>query len=350
MRARPEWVPSLAVVLLGCRLAAGAEPPALPPDVAFAVKKPGDPKALDLQGEKVQLTFQKVTFKEGDSLDKLLRAGGVTPDIEALALVYARNPTADAKSFRPGAELLLPTVQGGERLKKALTEGYLAEPTLEPKLKAEFMADAEAVQGLAKQFAALQPERFAGADSQRELVASVQAGAELLGSFREVVRDRTWPLGPDMIRDLHGEARQLRALLEGVVKANVKPAEVGERVVLVEDDLKVRAEIFKEKKGPGQPPPRSRDTAVKVETFGAADGKPLHKLIVYYVPLALKDRPEYVREFGKVTSPADEVLAEANYYIWAGKPGSRQPSPFGKAVPVRKLAGVKEQVAQLVVP
>ncbi len=324
---------------------------ASPLDVTLVVKKPGNSKPLDLKDEKIELIYQKVSFKEGDRIEKLLRGNGILPDIEAITIIYAKNPSANSSSFRPGAELMLPAVKGDHGLQQALAEGYLVELTLDKKLKEDFLNEVEALQGLVKPFSDLQPAYFRSEDSQRKMVASVNIGVDVLGSFRTVIRDKTWPISSDMIRHLLGEARLLKSILQRVVEPKGKlVAEAEAQIELIAEDLQVRAEMFKEKRGPGEPPPRYRDMRVKVTTLSAQTGTPVHNLYVYYVPVALKRKPESVRFFDRVSSPADHLLVEANYFVWAGQPGDLTPQPHGKIVEVRKNDHGQEQLVELVIP
>ena len=319
-------------------------------DVSFAVRNPTTKQVLNLGDETIRLDFRSTTFMKNDSLEKLLRANGVLPDIEALAVVYARNPEVNSDSFRPGVTMFLPAVNGGERLTSVVKDGYLVELTLEKQLKDSFVKNVQAASLSAAELDSLDVALFSDESNRTDFLGRVKRTVELFSNFREVIRNRTLPIGPELIRDLHGEAELLTSLIQRVVKKEVKPADVATQLTMLEDDLSVRAELFRETKGPGRRPNRNREMLVKVEAFSLADGKELKRVRVYYVPIALKDVADEVREFLELASPTQTVLPEANYFMWVGQPGDRQPQPHGIHVPVRQMTGVKEQKVQFAIP
>jgi hypothetical protein len=320
--------------------------------VGLKVKKDGKDRLIEK--EKIEIAFEMVTLPDGKRIEEALRQRGIFPDAEALAVVYAANPTVTAAAFRSGARVRLPRVRGGKQLQNDLAQGYLVELTLDSNQKTAFVKTAEATPSLAAKFAALDVTHFSNTDAQEIATRLVSRGAELIQGFRTVVRDRTAALAPGTADALNGEAE----LFNEIVERSLRPgamlgADDLTRIKLVVQDLEVRAESLRQKKGAGQSLPRYRDVRVTVKTQ-KADGAPVHKLYVYYAPVALKDKPAHVLSFDGVTSPVSQMIGEANYFVWAEPPPTPRTKPmpqaYGKEVHVRKIEGVTEIVVELVVP
>ena len=92
-------------------------------NITVQLINPKDISLITLAGRKIKLSEQKVTWKEGDSIQKLLKKNGFyAQDGESTGILYKLNPDLDAKSLRAGKEIILPAVKNKEEFSGNLTK------------------------------------------------------------------------------------------------------------------------------------------------------------------------------------------------------------------------------------
>jgi hypothetical protein len=280
-----------------------------------------------------------------------LTHNGVFPDAEAIAYVYVMNPQVIATSFRPGLSILAPVVKGGAEVQRALRGGSLAKLTLDKARKERFQATVQSLQELSRRLGELGANRFHDAESRKALTDVVADSVGKLDDFRRVIRGRTWPIGPDLLLQIDGDATVLNSILDATLKQGNPPgAEDVARIRMINEDLSIKVGVFKQQKGPGGLPPRWPEVKVVVSLVSRDRKSDLATLLVYYTPEALAGNLVYEGSFDGLGSPTSGLLGEADYLIWAAEATDPRPVSERKKLMVRRRDGAGEQDTSLSVP
>ena len=301
-------------------------------EVTLTLLKQRAPSTTRLPEGEVKLITQKVTVRRTENIRRLLKANGIHLDANSLSLVYDLNPALDdAAAIKPGTILTLPRVTGGRALQKALSQGDLVIFTVDQKMKNELRGNIERLKELAPRVSDLDSTRFGNPEGKETTLRSIEG---ILGSL-DVVRkglilSHQFLVSKELLGQLAADAELLRTLLEGAVSAgNQLGAAQQEQIQILEQDLQVKMAAFNEARGDELL--SRQDVRVVVKTIKPEDGSQVPNLRIYYAREAFYKRGEE-KAFGKLSSPAEEVLPMGNYRMWARRDGN--PSPVSEAIPV----------------
>ncbi len=296
----------------------------------------------------VELAAQKVSLKEADSLEKLLVSQGIFADGESIGVVYRLNPALDAKAIKAGAEIMVPFVRDKKQFAGEFDKGGLVALTLDKEEKQEFIKVLKELEAVTASVAKLPPQQFYSVAERDTFIKSIKTTKSIVDkmeSFKVVIKERTRPVSSETLQQITSEAKQLNSILHDVIKNNGKVNKNDiETAVLISKDMDIKMKNLAETKGFGGLPSRWPDVLVTVKTIDVQKNKEIDNLRVYYVPQALWNyRASEAKSFDRLTSPADRVLPEADYYIWAGKLEDSNPLTERKSLEVRKVTG-KEKI------
>lgn len=341
-------------VRLSAILAAGAGPLAwgqgpgpAPPKPSLLVVKPGAaPSPLD---ERAEIGAVKVKVGSGDSVEFLLKQHGIYPDAESLALLYQLNPEVKDLKKLPG-DLTVPVAKGSGA-EAAIKAGGLIATVYDKPVKEEFVRRAAAATDRAEAFAKLEAGQFSSPQERVEITNLVTKTAEGFDVFRLVVKGKTRPLSPDLVRQLEGEAAVFNDILTRAAKSSDPvPATDKEALQQISKSMTLRRRGLNEVMGSADLPPRWPEVRVKVKTVDAGGVEKGHYQ-VYAVAEALHGKPEYTSAFDTLSSPTERSLPEAYYFVWAVDPKGPPKNELGrKKVEAVRRNGKDEITVEIVVP
>ncbi|MCX5893604.1 MAG: hypothetical protein NTW80_11660 [Deltaproteobacteria bacterium] len=332
----------LLLSLLYPALGSGQETGIAALNISLALINQRDGSSRGLPEGSVELASQKVTLKEGESLEKLLASNGIFADGESIGMVYQLNPTLDAKAIKPGAEIMVPFVKDKKQLSGEFAKGGLVAVTLDKAKKQEFIKLLKELEVAATGLSDLKVQQFDSPEEMAKFSKTTKSVVDKMAGFKVVIKERTRPLNSEMLQQMIGEAKQMTSILNKIIKVDQKVSKDDlQTVELTAKDMDIRMQSLAEKKGLGGLPLRFPELLVTVKTIDVEKGKEISNLRVYYVPQALwNDRDnQYKRSFDRLTSPADRVLPEADYFIWAANPHNGTPLTEKMALEVRKTTG-----------
>ena len=296
--------------------------------------------------ENIELGGQKVTLKDGDSLEKILMSNGIFADGESIGIVYQLNPDLDAKAIKDGAEIIVPFVKGNKKWKMGLDKGGALALTLDYEKKQEFIKVFKEFESSTTSLTKLQLTKFSSTTEKDVFIKTTKSIFDKMESFNVVIEKRTQPLSSEMLQQMTSEAGHLNVLLNDIIKLDRKVGENDiEMVMLISKDMDIKTRsLVKRNKGLEPFPSRWPEVLVTVKTIDIKTIQAVNNLRVYYVPQALWNyRSSDTKSFDRLTSPADKVLPEADYYVWAGNPDNIAPLTERKTLEVRKANG-KERI------
>src|SRR5262245_57435815 len=304
--------------------------PQLGEDISLSLMRPSDASTRRLPDGAAKLGTATATVKAGDTIAKLLRANGIYPNGDSIGIVYRLNPAVKTfTSLPPGSMLTLPKVTGDARLRQALARGELVVVSANDQLKREVRTAATDLAETAAVVSRLDPDRFE-ASGRDATVRSLNAIVDSLDIIRKIIINGNFPLDRSLLRQMSEQANLVRTTLRAFpASAEKLSAADQETIKLVEEDLELKAGIFEETRGGDavQKPPLG--VRVVVQTI-KDDGSPARNLRICYIPAALFGKEPGI--FGKVSSPADEMIPAGNYRMWAGAacdaPGGPPPPTF----------------------
>lgn len=211
------------------------------------------------------------------------------------------------------AELRLPAVHGGQELERMFSNGYIVLLTLDVNVKRSFSKSVERLNVLVQDPSHLDGSRFANSGSAlHDSIQSIKLIADRLNRINERVTQRYGRAIPtEVLRQLDGESRRLSDILSS--KDKIGTVELG-FIQIFQKDVDLKSRPFVEAAA-GEAPARWPEAIVKVSTLRARHEVP--GLRILYVPEALQHYPEEFRSFGKLSSPSNETLPEADYCFWA---------------------------------
>ena len=339
MMGKPFWA---AVMLIPA--AAFCQPP-LGEDLTFSLMRQSDGLTRQLPDGAAKLGTAAVTVKAADTIAKLLRANGIFANGDSLAIVYQLNPAIKTLTPLPaGSTLTLPKVSGGATLRQALAKGELVVVSANDQLKRDVRTAATDLADTAVAVSRLAPDRFEA--SGRDATArSLNAIADRLDIIRKIIMNGNVSLDRPLLQQILEQADLVRTRMRAFpASAEKLSAADQQRIKLVEEDLELKAGIFEETRGGEAAQKAALGVRVVVNTL--KNGNPVKNLRICYVPAALFDKEPST--FGKVSSPADEMIPIGNYRIWAD--AACTPAPADSATfQIRKEADKPEKTIDLLV-
>jgi hypothetical protein len=284
----------------------------------------------------------------GEPIEELLREQRIRPGGDALALVYLLNPGLARVDELPAQALVLPAVPAAEGAR--LPAGSLVAVSLSPQVKREILGSDFSLGPIVERVNLLPAARFGGADAKEEVIGALDEIRGFLDLLSTGITGGKLPLHPEVLRQSVAETRHVKSVLEAFVKSG-KPLGEAERgaIVQISEDMNLKAGSFDEMRRGGDRPRRWRDARVVIRLKGKEDGAPVTGLRVYYVPRALADRKEEVREVPAPDGMVALQLPEASYLLWAAAAGGKPLSPQAR-LDVRRQEGGRDVPVDLPVP
>jgi len=255
---------------------------------------------------------------DGKSVEELLAARHIVPDVEAIDIVYRLNPSVNSLADLDNVSTMrLPRIATeGPTLSKLLAADHAATLTVDRELKQQFVARVDDLGRVVDRYAhseKAQPSERASRDAVAADVALIQ---DRLSKIAGRVRRRHGrPMTPEVITQLTGDAQIASTILADAVNSG-SPINDDRRdkLLKIAGDVQVKSGTFSETAA-GEAPARWPEVDVSVRTFkGAAETSSLK---VYYVPEALQSDQTFFRRFDRLTSPTIQSLPEADYCFWA---------------------------------
>jgi hypothetical protein len=277
----------------------------------------------------------RTTLKPGDNVKQLLLANGIFPDTEAFGLVYDLNPTLPRiTTIASGSQLILPRVSSESR--SFLPNADLVAVAMDSRLKEQLVAAIAELEGPITTTRTFAAGRYDSASDRQSTNNALSNINDSFGAIANVIRGKVRPINGEVLNQTRAEADLLRTTLAKLNDPSQKlTADDVNAIKLIDADLRVKRRTLTDIRGPSEPPTRWREALVVVRTLGS-DGHPVPLLRIYYVPEALRGRAQLIKSFDTLTSPSQRSLPEANYVIWAGRPG--QTSETTALSEVKKLA------------
>jgi hypothetical protein len=287
--------------------------------------------------EPVQLLAEPAQVKDGDTIQSLLRANGILPDVEAFAVVYALNSEMQNLSpLAPSTQLRLPKAQGGAGLQAALQQDSLVALTVDQKLKRDFDENVINLMGPMVPGPSPGVKRFPRAARLAANDPTLRSLQKIGGSLEfmrlALLRRNGPPMASEALSQLNAQADLLYSLLR--TRGELSAAD-RDLIKAIEEDIEIKKSAFTQVAA-GEPPARWNQVKVTVKTL--KQGQEASGLRVYYVPKALKGNANHTRPFNKMTSPAEHLLQEGSFYIWAARDPEMAPVTNEHPLVVRKLA------------
>jgi hypothetical protein len=308
--------------LRGITLAVSAEDvPLTNRDISLTVVNAnGTSIPVKVSSDELVLMAGTITFKTGDTVKQLLITNGIFPDVEGFGLVYDLNPSLpNLTEIASGTEIILPKVSSQSRL--IMPADGLVALKVDATLKDQLATAIEQLQvriSTTREFDSSHYDSPGERQSTRDALESIN---DSIMAIANVVRGKVRPIQNEVLNQVKAEADALKTTLDSLAEPSRKlNAEDVNAIKLIEEDLRVRRRTLTDVRGPSEPPTRWREATVVVRTIGS-NGQAVSQLRIYYVPEALRRRPQFVRSFDTLSSPSQRSLPEANYVIWAGNPG-----------------------------
>ncbi|WP_437336356.1 hypothetical protein [Sorangium sp. So ce394] len=321
--------------------------PSVPPDVEVAFQSsPGTWTALDARAVKIGAT--RTVLANDEDLLAVLEKAGIQPDGESLGLLYELNSAQLTSTLPKGFAIVLPTVDAADGA-TPLPSGRLRLTRATP-VKKRIEDNAVLLQQHAALVERQLPKLKAPASKDmrraarfRELTGPLVDQFDLI---RLAVLSRRLALNTEALEQIALASDRFVSLLRDIRRRGLNSADLDWLKTLA-DDMGVWMLAFKETKAPGELPDRSRLVNVRVRTVRMSGGAKVEVpgLRVHYAPEALASQGIGVRQFARLTSPAEQPLPEANYRIWTG---DGPPNASSVRAEVRMAFG--EHEVELLVP
>jgi hypothetical protein len=286
------------------------------------VKKQSDGTSIKINWseEPINITAETILV-EGKTINELLRKNNISPDVEALGVVYALNPGIKKLNQANITELRIPKVQGGQSLQQLFNQGALVFLTVDKELKKQFSEEVKKLNNLTQKVKGLEDQKFSDTNTRTSILNTLNSVSSALKGINTRIIQRTGRFVPtEVIKQLNAQTQLLNININAAISSEKKIGkEELEQINNVEEDVKIKVKTFTIVAS-GEPPERYPEVTVSVKTL--KQGKEIPSLRIYYVPKALRNKPQEAGAFGELSSPSNQKLPEANYCFW----GARDPS------------------------
>jgi hypothetical protein len=268
-----------------------------------------------------QIRLESVeTTVEGSNVLLKLKANGIAPDTDALAIVYELNPSiVDLNSIPRGVKVRIPSVETSDvTFHSWLARGYLVRITADPDLQRRISDQTALLESLRSAI----PTATTDTQIQRKLETIIAWLADMDRRFK---RRTEPPLRRATVDEIGLEAEQISALLQASAasKAGLTDREK-QQVNAVFDDLQIVANQFSQTLA--SVIPEGEQSYSVVVAIKPTDGASVDELRVYYILNGLyrplPSNPAIQADgFSELGSGKSKVLLMKNYRIWAAKDG-----------------------------
>lgn len=275
----------------------------------------------------VTITVEEVEIKDGDTIPKLLEAGGIVPDNESYTLFYDLNPQVDnLEQVAPYSKYKLPKVTGGQRLDESLKKDCWVLLTVDKDLKAKLKNNSKAMTSLARRFSKLRRPRFKApkrSETAKRYVRDLAGWYDHI--YKTIAQRKAKPMRRVSLMQIVNEAEYLNRLLSRVVKSKrkVRSADYA-RIALIHQDIEAITDRWDERMA-GDLPPAEPQYEVEVVIRGK-DSSAVRNLRVYYVIYGYyrdppNNPPVRSSSFNGLGERVSETLPIHKYRIWVAKDG-----------------------------
>ena len=277
----------------------------------------------DWPTEAVALTAQSVSVN-GSTIHELLRGNHIFPDVEAFMVVYALNPDVQKLNELNVEHLRIPRIQGGPGLQSLFQRGFLVFFTVDIEKKRRFNDNVLRFTSVSKTVQEYGADRFQNQTSQEQTTNSVKSISSMLSGINKRLTERFGrPIPTGALDHLNTDVELLNDLLASKTSSSERISDMErDQIIAIEKDVRIKSRAYLEVAA-GAVPDRWPDVKVTVETL--KQGQHISNLRIYYVPEAQRSRPNKVFPFGKLSSPTNETLYEADYCFWAARDPDKSP-------------------------
>jgi hypothetical protein len=201
-----------AVLIMGSDRTAAQDLPGRD-NLAFELVRTDDKIRLPLDEEIPGLATNTVLLETGDSLRALLLQRGIMPDADAYGVIYMMNPDLDPKNLRPGSQVRLPWIDGGNSVKNALERGHLVSITMDSGLKRDVRDSAGRVNSSYASFAELPDARYPNESAAFETRNRADHLNQWLNTVRVRIEEKSRPLNQEMLMQIQGETQLFESII-----------------------------------------------------------------------------------------------------------------------------------------
>lgn len=283
-----------------------------------------------------RIRLQQRSGVVGITLQKNLERNGISMSGDVMTVVYELNPRlSELPAGALTKPLLLPSVAHDPLVKPDLTNGFLLMILLDEDVKGDLE---KAIVELQAQVRGLdEATRQVGPPDRRlQVIESTNSIAGILTVVKDSLSDNTQPLSRDLLLQLKEDAQLATQSLTNILGRKETIAE-GDVTVLhdVQEDLRLKAKNFNERRGPETLSTRWREVSVHIRVLNLKSPPEVKNLQVYYVPKIFEEKVEFAKPFEQLTPNAKKAIPEGNYFFWASSPGN------GKRITLPKPGDVR---------
>ena len=254
-----------------------------------------------------KVSLEEVTVPLG-SVQDLLVSMGIEPNDDAYLLLFELNPSLTSiEALTPGTRITLPRIgQGGTNHRFTIH--------VDPGIRASITSCRETLSGAVsdEQPAKKSLENETEREQFRSDVLDIRSSMSYLSL---AAQDNSILLSETILKQVLSECMYVERVL--VNQAQFATEDQVKRISLVKKDLELKRNNLNEQRGPGDLPTRWLDTIVSVNTI--AKGATVSNLRVCWAAEALMGVPGETHPLAKISSPAEDVLPEADYMFWAAQ-------------------------------
>lgn len=283
----------------------------------------GNKLKICLPEEPLKLISEEVQVN-GQTINELLLANNIRPDYEAYGIVYNLNPNIKDLGEITLKQIKLPKIQGGEFLKHLFEYNFKIHFIADKKLKEELIAENKKLNLLIIKASDLDITHFSSSNIKADYLNKLKSTSDLLNGINTSISKGFGPPIPrEVLERLLKQVGLLQSDINSVIfnKKKINLIEL-EQITAINKDLKIKAGILIETASAR--PPRSYPK-VKVIVKTMRNGQEISNYRIFYVAEAYKRRLEMGEPIGKLSSPTDKSIDQADWCFWAAKDPDRNP-------------------------
>lgn len=255
----------------------------------------------------IRLKSERVTLQTTDSIPKLLEASGISPDVNAFALIYDLNPDIDdIRSIPPGTPLILPRVEGDLFLQKATSQGYRISLVRDLAGVLTIISRERELEKIAEKLSGLPDSRFSRAEDKAAVIKALETARlslRVIGSNRYAVSQR-------VLKQSALEAERLMTKISKAINSGGPLSfEFRAEIESTGQALQVKS-VSLEIGGSAQ-------ARIEVQTIRNVNGKaePVPLLRIFYAPVL---NPTDISKYRAPSTPTTEALpVGGSFTFWA---------------------------------
>jgi hypothetical protein len=259
------------------------------------------------------------------TIQELLLARHVQPDVEAFSLVYALNPyVTDLEKLIEASEIRLPRIVAVDPLRAMLDGDTIVLVTVDMEAKDAFAQNVKTLIAATDELRQKGDAAFANAEIRKAIEPVIDLTADRLGKIATRVRQRSGrPLPADILGYLGSEAELLR---QTITDATASKTPIGKKqqelIGEISEDVEVAATTFSVTAA-GEAPDRWPKARVTAHTL--KDSKEAGGYRIYFVPKPLLKNEARFQSFNGLSSPAAGFVGEGQFCFWGAQDPWKKP-------------------------